>query len=271
MSIVTDYFNELESLRIQVIENDKGLPVYDAAEYSSENGYFERLCAMENKIIRKLKGKEEKRIEAYLHSLNERRSKLELAEEECRELTKKWETGEFVDIDFELNVLGKGGFSSPMPKYANYSDEFLNDILFGIMYKGASIRGVIAKMEDYSEKPHSQEGDREIILKHIKHLKGLNSFKVKIMTDKEFERLFSDLCYLVENDELPSFDAPMRQIGVTNASLIYTFREIHKEIFTTKKIKDSFIEFLEKYFAQLANYESMRVAFSKKKPKLYPF
>ena len=75
MSIVTDYFNELESLRIQVIENDKGLPVYDAAEYSSENGYFERLCAMENKIIRKLKGKEEKRIEAYLHSLNERRSK----------------------------------------------------------------------------------------------------------------------------------------------------------------------------------------------------
>jgi len=113
--------------------------------------------------------------------------------------------------------------------------------------------------------------EQKAIYKHIEHLKGVNHSKDKIMSDANFERLLNDLYYLVEKDSLPTFEKPLPQIGVSNNSLIYTFRLIHKELFTTKKIRESFIYFLQKYFSQLSEIEQMKVAFSKKPPKNYPF
>ncbi len=113
--------------------------------------------------------------------------------------------------------------------------------------------------------------NEKVVYKHIEHLKGLNAMKEKIMPDESFNRLFKDICYLVENNTLPTFNKPLAQIGVSNQSIIYTFRLIHKDLFTTKTIKPSFIEFLQSYFSQLKKIENMKTAFSKSKPKLYPF
>jgi hypothetical protein len=113
--------------------------------------------------------------------------------------------------------------------------------------------------------------DQKIIYNHIEHLKGDNQNREKIMTDENFNQLFNDLCYLVENNEVPEIKKPLSQIGVSNQSIIYTVRLIHKDLFTTTKIRPSFIEFLQKYFQQLCNMENMQVAFSKRPPKKYPY
>ena len=113
--------------------------------------------------------------------------------------------------------------------------------------------------------------DQKVIWKHIEHLKGNNNSREKIMTDENFNQLFEDLCYLVENDKVPTIKNPLPQMGISNQSIIYTMRLIHTDLFTTNKIRPSFISFLEMYFHQLNSYENMKVAFSKKPPKLYPF
>lgn len=116
-----------------------------------------------------------------------------------------------------------------------------------------------------------QNENQKIIYTHIKHLEGFNNFKEKIMDKNDFRKLFHDICYLVNYDKVPVIKKPLKQIIISNQSLIYTFRLIHKDIFTTSKIKDSFHEFLKKYFLQLNNRENIRGDLSKKAPKNYPF
>ena len=113
--------------------------------------------------------------------------------------------------------------------------------------------------------------DQSIIYNHIKHLKEKNPYKEKIMTDENFNQLFNDLCYLVENNSVPEIKKPLSEIGVSNQSIIYTVRLIHKDLFTTTKIRPSFIEFLQKYFQQLGEIDNMLIAFSKQPPKKYPY
>lgn len=108
-------------------------------------------------------------------------------------------------------------------------------------------------------------------IKHLEFLKGENNSKEKIMEDDDYNTLISKIEFLIKNNKVPPFDKPQKKINISNQSLIYTFRLLHKELYGTSKIKDFFIDFLKIYFLQLSNYNSLREQFSKQKPKLYPF
>jgi hypothetical protein len=147
----------------------------------------------------------------------------------------------------------------------------ISDTGFNLGYTDTQLETLHGKLTNTKESENNLTEDQTIIYNHIEHLKGNNSNREGIMTTENFNLLFKDLCYLVKNDSLPEITKPLPQMGVSNQSIIYTVRLIHKDIFTTTKIKPSFIEFLQRYFQQLSNMENMKVAFSKKMPKKYPY
>lgn len=147
----------------------------------------------------------------------------------------------------------------------------ISDTGFNIGYSDEQLTALHEKLTNTKESETDLTEDQTIIHNHVKHLGGDNSNREKIMTTENFNLLFKDLCYLVQNDSLPEITKPLPQMGVSNQSIIYTVRLIHKDIFTTTKVRPSFIEFLQKYFQQLSNVENMKVAFSKKMPKKYPY
>lgn len=172
----------------------------------------------------------------------------------------------------------KTNFYDLEPGFTNEVNNFLSD--YNCKYTPNDIKtendatnqhNLIGKAENTSTKQADLTDNQKVVLKHIEHLKGQNAMKEKIMSDADFERLFKDLCYLIENNALPTISNPLAQIGVSNQSIIYTLRLIHQELFTTNKIRPSFVEFLQKYFAQLSDIGNMQVTFSKKAPKNYPF
>lgn len=147
----------------------------------------------------------------------------------------------------------------------------ISDNDFNLGYTDMQLETLHGKLTNTKELETDLTEDQTIIYNYIKHLKGDNSNRERIMTTENFNLLFKDLCYLVKKGSLPEITKSLPQMGVSNQSIIYTVRLIHKEIFTTTKIKPSFIEFLQKYFQQLSNMENMKVAFSKKMPKKYPY
>ena len=93
------------------------------------------------------------------------------------------------------------------------------------------------------------------------------------MTDENFNQLFNDLCYLVENNKVPEIKKPLSLRGITNISLFYSIRLIHNDLIKTRKIRPSFKKFLKTYFETTGNYSNYDVEFSKArhKPKIYPY
>ncbi len=78
-------------------------------------------------------------------------------------------------------------------------------------------------------------------------LSGLWFNKEKIMTDDEYKKIIEGVFYLIDSEQVKPID---RKINTT-ATLLFIrklFWKLHKEIYTTARIKDCFIEFLHAYF-----------------------
>ena len=124
----------------------------------------------------------------------------------------------------------------------------------------------------FSSIERNPEEEKTIIYSNLEHLKGLNFNKEKILTDNEFKRLLKSVNYLVSHDDLPENTAPFKLIGISSNSIKYTFYCIHKEIFTTNKIHDSFINFLKVYFQNIfSNWDqkTIKIKFSVKPKNIH--
>lgn len=90
---------------------------------------------------------------------------------------------------------------------------------------------------------------------YLKILTGNNPQGQKIMSDHDFQRLSGYVDGLIESECLPVNIKPISQIDFPNGHIRYLFYLIHKELYTTKKIKGYFIDFLHAVFEQFAKAE----------------
>ncbi len=100
----------------------------------------------------------------------------------------------------------------------------------------------------------TKEDKKEIIESHLKFMNGVNPSQESILTPNDYEWLLSKTIELVEIGECPTIEKAIRP-KISATSISYTFYLIHKEIFTTRPIRDGFIDFLNRAFKQFANTE----------------
>jgi len=119
----------------------------------------------------------------------------------------------------------------------------------------------------------SEEEIGKIITKYTEHLSGVNTSQAQIMEQDEYVRLVESLKDLIKNNNRDEKLKPFNLIGISQGSIRYTLYQIHRDIFTTKRIKDDFIQFLLNAFPGLtgdSDFKTLKTKFSSR-PKKYLF
>jgi hypothetical protein len=157
------------------------------------------------------------------------------------------------------------------------SDEYSRLMLNLYQSKLFHLQGIkedIIKVEKQIERPLHQNIDKitKIIDEKLDYLTTLNPKGESIMTIDEYEKLKKYVIALIINDDAPRLEPPIRRLNISNQTIIYSFYQIHKEVFSTGLIRNSFIEFLHNTFTQLEKYTkpTIKTKFSVK-PKRYPY
>lgn len=111
---------------------------------------------------------------------------------------------------------------------------------------------------------------QKIAYQHLSFMKGFNAQNEKIMTDTQFNQLVSFMNSLIETDLVPAIQNPLPQINLPNNYIRYTFYLLHKTLYTTKSIRESWINFMHDMFSQFKNNEraTTKAKFSEK-PSMY--
>ena len=130
-----------------------------------------------------------------------------------------------------------------------------------------------AAIADYVEpkaiinKVHTEE-QKSTAFQHLTFFKGFNTQHEKIMTDDQFCSLIEAVNSLIELETVPTIDKQLPQINLPSNYIRYTFYLLHKSLYTTKSIKDSWINFLHDMFSQFKNAErtTTKSKFSEKPP-----
>ncbi len=116
-------------------------------------------------------------------------------------------------------------------------------------------------------KVHTEE-QKAIAFQHLSFLKGYNAQNQKIMPEVQFNQLIEAVNKLIETDLVPEIKKPIPQINLPTNYIRYTFYLLHKSLYTTKAIRESWINFLHDMFTQFGNAErkTTKTKFSDKPP-----
>ncbi|MBL0069523.1 MAG: hypothetical protein IPP39_13885 [Chitinophagaceae bacterium] len=79
------------------------------------------------------------------------------------------------------------------------------------------------------------------------------------MSVEQFNQLIATVSSLIENELVPAIGNPLPQINLPTNYIRYTFYLLHKTLYTTKSIRESWINFLHDMFCNLktkGNYQS---------------
>lgn len=98
-------------------------------------------------------------------------------------------------------------------------------------------------------------------------MKGVNAKNEKIMTTKQFESMIAAVNNLIQTELVPEVKQ-LPQINLSTHFIRYTFYLLHKNLYTSKSIKDSWIYFMHDMFSQFKNAETTttKSKFSEKPP-----
>ena len=102
--------------------------------------------------------------------------------------------------------------------------------------------------------------------KYLHFLSGNNPQQNKIMQENEYTRLLMYVDHLIETGNVPDNIRQIPQTGVSTGMIRYTFYLIHKELYTTRPIKDPWIDFLLAVFTQFkdSTHSTTKTKFSVK-------
>lgn len=84
----------------------------------------------------------------------------------------------------------------------------------------------------------------------LARLNGMSPQKRRIMSEADFNRLITYTDHLVLTDTLPTEIVPIAQTDISNEHIRYTFYLLHSKLFGSRRIKQSFIDFLHRVFTQ---------------------
>lgn len=112
------------------------------------------------------------------------------------------------------------------------------------------------------------EEQKATAYQHLLFLNGVNGQNEKIMTDDQYRSLIATVNSLIELDVVPQIEKPLPQINLPTSYIRYTFYLLHKTLFTSKTIKDSWVNFLHDMFVQFKSAErsTTKAKFSEKPP-----
>jgi hypothetical protein len=97
---------------------------------------------------------------------------------------------------------------------------------------------------------------KAIALKFINYLSGYNRKNEKILSDDDFTRLTTYICTLIDTGAVPANIQPISHTGTSNEYLRYTFYLIHKELYTTRPVRQEWIELLHAVFTQFQDVDT---------------
>lgn len=98
--------------------------------------------------------------------------------------------------------------------------------------------------------PFSDVQQRQYIRSILAPLSGLNPSNQAIMSRVDFDRLLTYTDHLVLTNTLPDEILPIAQTGISNEHIRFTFYQLHKQLFGTRKKRPTFIDFIHTVFAQ---------------------
>lgn len=112
------------------------------------------------------------------------------------------------------------------------------------------------------------EEQKTTAYRHLAFFQGANAQNEKIMSADQFQKLISAVNSLIEFDLVPAIEKPLPQINLPTNYIRYTFYLLHKSLYTSKSIRDTWINFLHDMFAQFGNAErkTTKTKFSEKPP-----
>lgn len=120
------------------------------------------------------------------------------------------------------------------------------------------------------KKKYSDTEQKEIATKYLHFFSGYNYNGYKIMTKGNYELLLQYVAAFLKDEVVPADMKPLAQLDISNEYIRYTFYLIHKELYGTRQIRMSMIQFIHAVFSQFAGTEitTTKTKFSVK-PKLY--
>ena len=101
--------------------------------------------------------------------------------------------------------------------------------------------------------PKEQEA---IVERILAPLNGINPSGEMIMAPGEYVELVKHTKHFILFNEMPTNPDRIQQIKISTEHIRYTFYRLHEALFTTVKIRQSFITFLSSMFRQFENQES---------------
>lgn len=90
-------------------------------------------------------------------------------------------------------------------------------------------------------------------------MKEENEKREKIMPDNEYQLMIQLINELVREEKLPIIKSKLKSLNISNDLLSFSFWVLHKELYTTKKIRPYFIEFLKAVFENFSNVEKQTI------------
>lgn len=112
--------------------------------------------------------------------------------------------------------------------------------------------GVIYNPINETEKVLKSSDD--IILSIFEYMKGENEKKEKILNEQDYQLLLTYLIHLVEKEEVPHIVKQL-QPKISNDQLRFSFWVLHHELYTTKRKRKYFYDFIKEVFINFKDSE----------------
>lgn len=135
---------------------------------------------------------------------------------------------------------------------------FINKkLLYHDMEKFILIEDGLEKI-DISDDYNTDKSNIEIMHSVLDYMKGLNEKQSKILTDEDYNLLIEYTTHLIEKEEVPEILKILKP-DLIKDTIRFSFWVLHHEIYTTKRIKNYFYNFIKLVFEKFENDELISI------------
>lgn len=111
-----------------------------------------------------------------------------------------------------------------------------------------------AIIPEQTEFDSTKKSDEEIIHSIFDYMKGLNERRESIFSEEDFNLLIKYTSELVEQEKIPVVEKQLEP-KISNDLLRFSYWVLHKELYTTKKIRPYFYDFVQTVFLNFKDSE----------------
>ncbi|QIG90657.1 hypothetical protein G6R40_13830 [Chryseobacterium sp. POL2] len=105
-----------------------------------------------------------------------------------------------------------------------------------------------------NEKEKILKSNEDIILSIFEYMQRENEKKEKILNQEDYQQLLKYITHLVEKEEVPYIDKQLNP-KISNDQLRFSFWVLHYELYTTKRKRKYFYDFIKAVFLNFSNSE----------------